>query len=209
MHSPPDTSREAVMEAPPSIRLRLARPADAPFLFGLRTDAALNEHLSTPPPSVDAQAQYLARYVEREVEGREFYFVIQNRKTGRDCGAVRLYDLQERSFCWGSWILDLSKPRLAALESALFVYDFGFGCLGYPASHFEVRLGNVRVVAFHERMGAARLREDDQDVHMSLSRSALQQRLQALLTLTSYTPVFLRPDDGGRNPPDQPPGADT
>jgi RimJ/RimL family protein N-acetyltransferase len=191
MNDSSQSSREAAMDAPTSIRLRLARPTDAPYLFKLRVDPALNEHLSPPPPSVDAQSSYLTKYLERERNGIEFYFVIQNRATGNDCGAVRIYDLQPRSFSWGSWILDAGKPRLAALESALFVYDFGFGHLGFPASHFEVRRGNDRVIAFHERLGARRLREDDKEVFLSLSRKDLQSRLPTLLSLTSYAPVFL------------------
>jgi len=192
------------MDAPTSIRMRLARPADAAYLFKLRVDPALNEHLSPPPPSVEAQSSYLTKYVERELEGVEFYFVIQNRATGNDCGAVRIYDLQSRSFSWGSWILDNGKPRRAALESALFVYDFGFGYLGYPASHFEVRRGNERVIAFHERLGARRLREDDKEVFLSLSREELRSRLPALLSLTTYAPVFLDKQSGA--PSSQPPG---
>lgn len=187
-------NRRALMDAPTSIRMRLARPADAAYLFKLRVDTTLNEHLSAAPPSIDAQSSYLTQYLERERKGVEFYFVIENRATGNDCGAVRIYDLQPRSFSWGSWILDAGKPRLAALESALFVYDFGFGHLDYGASHFEVRHSNDRVIAFHERLGARRLREDNEQVFMSLSRKDLRSRLPALLALTSYAPVFL---DGG------------
>lgn len=189
VHQP--TTREAVLNAPSSLRIRLARPEDAAYLFGLRVNSALNTHLSAPPASIQAQVTWLERYREREAEGREYYFVLQNRRTGRDCGVVRIYDMQPQSFSWGSWILDDNKPRLAAVESALFIYDFGLGLLDFPASHFEVRHGNERVIQFHERMGAQRIREDEESAYFSLSRSDLCRHLPPLLSLTSYKPVFL------------------
>lgn len=182
---------ETVMHAAPSVEMRLARPGDAAYLYSLRIDPALNQHLSAPPPNVEAQAEFLERYMEREAANREFYFVMKNRLTGADCGVVRIYDLREDSFCWGSWILDAGKPRLAALESALFVYDYGFGVLGYEASHFDVRKENTRVISFHERFGAQRQSANDIDVFFVLRRKNLEEKLSGLLALTNYSPVFL------------------
>ena len=48
------------------------------------------------------------------------------RKDGTRCGLVRLYDFDVESFTWGSWILDESKPRKAALESAVLSLAIGF-----------------------------------------------------------------------------------
>jgi RimJ/RimL family protein N-acetyltransferase len=182
---------QAVMNAAPSLQMRLARPEDAAYLYSLRINPALNQHLSAPPPSVNAEAEFLERYMEREAANREFYFVIKNRLTGADCGAVRIYDLREDSFCWGSWILDAGKPRLAALESALFIYDYAFGVLGYQASHFDVRKENTRVISFHERFGAQRQSANDIDVFFVLRRKNLEEKLRELLALTNYSPIFL------------------
>lgn len=182
----------AVMNAAPSLQMRLARPSDADYLYSLRIDPKLNQHLSPPPPSVDAQREFLERYMEREAANREFYFVMKNRATGADCGAVRIYDLRENSFCWGSWILDSGKPRLAAVESALFIYDFAFGVLGYQSSHFDVRKDNSRVISFHERFGAQKQGENDLDIFFVLPREKLEEKLSDLVSLTSYSPIFLR-----------------
>ncbi|WP_211238945.1 GNAT family N-acetyltransferase [Massilia alkalitolerans] len=182
---------QQVMSAPPSIEMRLARPTDAEYIYSLRIDPQFNQHLSAAPPSVEAQAKFLEGYVTREAQGLEYYFIVKNKLTGADCGTVRIYDLREDSFCWGSWILDSDKPRLAALESALFIYDFGFGVLGYPASHFDVRKENTRVIAFHERFGAQRVSEDDIDVFFKLRREDLGAKLGDLMATSSYSPVFL------------------
>ena len=35
------------------------------------------------------------------------------------------------------------------------MYEFGFGELGYKQAHFDVKKGNGRVIAFHQRFGAS------------------------------------------------------
>lgn len=191
MMQPNPKKLEALLNSPPTLQMRLARPTDAHYLYGLRINEQLNTHLSEAPRSEFAQTEYLERYVQREAVGLEYYFVIRNKKTGQDCGAVRIYDLQADSFCWGSWILDEHKTRTAAIESSIFVYEFGFGLLGFPSSHFDVRRKNEKVISFHERMGACRVREDELNVYFTLGRTSLEGRLGNLLKLASYRPTFL------------------
>jgi len=181
----------AVLNAAKSIEMRLARPDDAAYIYSLRINPAYNQHLSSAPPTVEAQAKFLEGYVEREQAGKEFYFIIKNKSTGKDCGTVRIYDLRDDSFCWGSWILDENKTRFAAIESALFIYDFGFGELKFGSSHFDVRKDNVKVISFHERFGAQRISENELDVFFTLSRSDLNTKLSDLLSITNYQPVYL------------------
>ena len=182
------------MKAPPTVRLRLARPEDAAFIFSLRIDEGLNKHLSNAPDSEVSQRAWLEHYCTREDAGNEFYFIIQNKATGQDCGTVRIYDLRADSFCWGSWILNDAKPRLAAVESMIFVYEFGFGLLKFPASHFDVRRGNDRVISFHEKTGAKRTSETEQDVFFSISRADFAVQLPRLVQATGYPLVMLSAD---------------
>jgi hypothetical protein len=191
-------SLSKVISAPPSIQLRLARPADADYIFSLRTDPSLNQHLSPAPLSSESQQRYLESYLVREENGQEYYFIIENKALARPCGTIRIYDIREDSFCWGSWILDSTKPRLAALESALFIYDFGMGLLRFPASHFDVRRDNVKVIAFHMRFGARVTSEDELNIYFRLDSEDLLRVLPQLLRLTAYRPVFLRAKSVGR-----------
>jgi len=196
MNDSPETSHtndlyQAVFTAAPTIEMRLARPSDADYIYSLRIDPAYNQHLSSAPPTVEAQAQFLEGYVKREQAGKEYYFIIKNKVTGMDCGTVRIYDLREDSFCWGSWILDSNKPRYAAIESALFIYDFGFGVLKFGSSHFDVRKDNVRVISFHERFGARRVDENEIDIFFNLNQADLAGKLNELLAITKYKPIYL------------------
>ncbi len=68
-------------------------------------------------------------------------------------------DAKGNSFCWGSWILKDGAPQSAAIESALMVYSYAIGHLGFCAAHFDVCKGNKNVWRFHERFGAERMGE--------------------------------------------------
>lgn len=146
-------------------RLRLAQPDDAAFIHGLRTNPALNRYLSPVTGGVEAQRHWLEQYKARESMRREFYYVIESLKTGQPCGTVRLYDINERSFTWGSWILDTSKPRKAALETAVLSFGIGFDWLGKESAQVEVREENGIALSFYKRFGMRELRRAEGIIH--------------------------------------------
>ncbi|MBI6978325.1 MULTISPECIES: GNAT family N-acetyltransferase [Pseudomonas] len=154
-----------------TVRLRLAESDDAAYIHSLRVNSALNEHLSAVTGDVEAQRAWLLSYKSREKAAQEYYFIIERSDTGQAIGTVRLYDFigNKESFCWGSWILDENKTRYAAIESAMLVYEFAFKELGFKSCHFDVRKENIKVIAFHEKMGAQRLRESELDFFFSMN----------------------------------------
>lgn len=147
------------------LRLANADLADAAYICALRADPALNRHLSPSTPEAAEQLNWLERYKTREQADEEYYFVIVC--DGADRGVVRMYDFRHidgrRSFCWGSWIIPPPRTPGLATFSALLIYEVGFEALGFDQSHFDVRLENRGVIAFHERAGARRVGQDDQD----------------------------------------------
>ncbi|MFC7704770.1 GNAT family N-acetyltransferase [Plastorhodobacter daqingensis] len=151
--------------------LRIVAPEDAAYIWGLRNDPRYNAHLSQSSGTVEDQRAWITRYKEREAAGSEYYFIIRRRDDDRRCGTVRIYDIREGHFTWGSWILDEAKPPRAALDTALLVYRFGFDRLGLDRAVFDVRRENTHTLAFHDRFGATRTGEDGQDVFFELPRS--------------------------------------
>lgn len=152
------------------LSLRLVQPEDAAYIHELRTDPAYNGHLSTVTGTVEDQRNWIEVYKTRETVGTEFYFVIERKDQVR-CGVVRLYDITDDQFTWGSWILDHNKPRKAALESAVLIYRYGFEVLGLSRSIFDVRRGNEKTLAFHRRLKATQIDEDDQNIYFVYSRA--------------------------------------
>lgn len=156
-----------------TVSLRAALPSDASFILRLRLDESRNKFVSPVQNNLAKQVEYLEGYKERERAGTEYYFIIENFEN-TPVGKVRLYDFKGDSFCWGSWMTTPEAPANAALESALLVYDFAFGSLGFTRSHFEVRKGNDKVIAFHKRFGAQQVDEDEIEVRFNFTKEAYQ-----------------------------------
>lgn len=157
-----------------SVVLRNASPIDAAFILALRTDAKVAQYLSKTSVALFDQIAWLERYATRSTEA---YFIVES-ATGDALGTVRLYDAQQDSFCWGSWIMSGSAPKAAAIESALLVYAYALGTLGFKKAHFQVHKENERVWAFHERFGAIRVREHGDEYHYTISNDAIEASMQ-------------------------------
>lgn len=152
----------------PNLILRLIRPQDAEYVYGLRMDPIYNQHLSQVAGNVEDQRRWIASYKKREADLQELYYVIE-RKDGTRCGLVRLYDIGRETFTWGSWILDGNKPFKAALESAVLIYVIGFELIGVPKAVFDVRRTNTHTISFHERFNAVRTHETDLDIYFEFT----------------------------------------
>lgn len=152
------------------LRLRPVQPADAAYIHGLRIDPTYNRHLSAVQGTVADQQAWIERYKAREALGQEIYYIIERLSDGQPCGTVRLYDIADGQFTWGSWILDEGKTPKAALESAVLVYDVGFSGLGCDLAVFDVRRDNERTLAFHHRFGARKTGADDLNIYFDYPR---------------------------------------
>ena len=82
-----------------------------------------------------------------------------------------MYDFRDDSFCLGSWLVKEDAPKTTAIESALQIYEFGFYTLGFKKSHFDVRKGNDKVIAFHQRFGAKIVDENEKEIFFNFEKS--------------------------------------
>ena len=153
-----------------NINLRTVEIEDAEFIFSMRQNQNKTKYLSTVTGTVESQKEWIENYKQREEDKKEFYFVIES-KDEEKLGLVRMYDFQDESFCWGSWLIKEDAPKTTAIESALQIYEFGFYNLGFEKSHFDVRKGNDKVIAFHKRFGAKIINEDELDYFFNFEKS--------------------------------------
>lgn len=156
--------------------MRLIQESDASFILSLRTDERYNQYLSTVKYDLNAQIEWIRKYKALESKGEQFYFIIETNES-KPCGTVRIYDLKEDSFCWGSWILSENKTKYAALESAYLVYKFGFEKLSFKKSHFDVRKGNKKVIDFHKKFGAVQVDEDDDNYYYEITKESVEKTI--------------------------------
>ncbi len=166
-----------------TINFRLITIDDAEFILSLRTNGNLNKHLSQTSSSVAQQKEWIRNYKEREKKGDEYYFIIFRNDNDEAVGTVRLYDFIEdkKSFCWGSWILNENKTKYAAMESAFLVYQIAFEKLGFERAHFDVRRENIKVIAFHQKMGAKIVAENDLDIFFEIEKEAVMNARSKLI----------------------------
>ncbi len=166
-----------------NINLRLVEISDAAFIVELRNSEKARI-LPKGATEISQQVEWLEKYKTREAAKTEFYFVIES-KSGEQLGLVRLYDFQEDSFCWGSWVIKDGAPLMTAIESALLVYELAFYDLGFAKSHFDVRRANPKVITFHEKFGAKRTGETELDFLFEITKESYKQvkiKFKALLS---------------------------
>lgn len=163
-----------------TIKLRNVKPDDAEFIVNLRTNEKKGRFISLTSQDISEQKQWIERYLSSQGQA---YFIIED-FTGHPYGTVRMYDQQENSFCWGSWVISGEAPSHFAIESALLIYQYALS-LGFERAHFDVRKGNFSVIKFHERFGAERTDETELDIHYSLSKEKI---LSALEKFKKYLP---------------------
>ena len=152
-----------------NINMRTVTTEDAEFIYNMRQNQNKIKYLSKVTGTVESQKEWIKNYKQREEEKKEFYFVIES-KDEEKLGLVRMYDFQDNSFCWGSWLIKEDAPKTTAIESALQIYEFGFYSLGFEKSHFDVRKGNDKVIAFHQRFGAKIIYEDEFDYFFNFTK---------------------------------------
>lgn len=153
-----------------NINMRTVKVEDAEFIFSMRQNESKTKFLSKVSGTVESQKKWILNYKQRENEKQEFYFVIES-KQGEKLGLVRMYDFQSYSFCWGSWLIKEEAPKTTAIESTLQIYEFGFYNLGFEKSHFDVRKGNDKVIAFHQRFGAIIVDENELDYFFNFEKT--------------------------------------
>ncbi len=152
------------------INLKTVESDDAEFIYELRRNEDKTKYLSKVSGTIESQKEWIINYKKREENNQEFYFVIES-KSEEKLGLVRMYDFQDDSFCWGSWLIKENSPKATAIESALQIYEFGFFKLGFKKSHFDVRKGNHKVIAFHKRFGAKKIDENELDYFFNFEKS--------------------------------------
>lgn len=161
---------------------------DAAFILALRTDHQKSRFISRTAPEIDKQIAWLEEYA---LKSDQAYFIIED-QFGESLGSIRLYDPQGDSVCWGSWILKHGAPQSAAIESALIVYAYAFGNLGFKHARFEVRKRNESVWQFNERLGAVRTAETEQDFHYRIAREAFFNGLRRYKKFLPDPPIVER-----------------
>lgn len=130
--------------------IRPVEVGDAKFMLRLRRDPALSQLIHPTSPRLEDQLAYLERYFQT---AGDCYFIVIRSATGRQEGAVALYDIDQAAGRaeWGRWIM--RQDSMGAPEAALLIYRGGFDVLGLNRIYCRTAVANANVVAFHTACG--------------------------------------------------------
>jgi len=156
-----------------SIILRSRTKDDANFVFEMRTNERKNTFLHKIQGNVEDQRIWLE---SSYADPYQIYFVICT-LNGDPVGLVRLYDQKGDSFCWGSWLIIEGARASTAIESALLLYKYALNDLGFKKSHFDVRIGNEKVISFHKKFGAIETGRNEQDIFFQISEEKIRKSI--------------------------------
>jgi RimJ/RimL family protein N-acetyltransferase len=160
-----------------NINLREVEVRDAEFILSLRLDPELNAHISATQNDLAKQREWIERYISLK---KDKYFIIQDKQSNA-VGTVRIYDMLDNCFCWGSWIVRPEARNYASLESAVLLYEYAFFDLGFNLSKFDVRKANHKALNFHIKFGATITSEDEQDFFMTFHKKDFIQNRNGYL----------------------------
>jgi RimJ/RimL family protein N-acetyltransferase len=132
--------------------LRPVAVADAEFILSLRLDPELSRFINETSPSVADQENWLRDYLQRV---GDYYFIIEELASRASVGTIAVYSLDaaKRRAEWGRWIIQ--PPHLAAVESALLIYQVAFDDLQLDEVYCRTLTENRSVVSFHSSCGLA------------------------------------------------------
>jgi len=160
-----------------NIDLRPIEISDAEFILSLRLDPALNQYLSSVENNIEKQREWL-QFCQQDPT--QHYFIIQN-KQQQPLGTIRIYDIKNNSFCWGSWIVIPEARSYASFESIILLYHYAFFELGFDHTNFDVRKENTKALNFYLRFGAVITHENDQDFFLTYTKEDFLDKYKSLL----------------------------
>jgi RimJ/RimL family protein N-acetyltransferase len=164
------------------VDLREIANSDAEFILSLRSDPELGKYLSVTDLSIEQQLNWIQQYHEKNVPHKqEWYFIVQN-KNSEPVGTIRIYDIQNDNFCWGSWIILPNARHYATLESIVLLYDYAFLTLGFNKTHFDARIANQKAVNFYLRFGAKIVKQDDLNYYFSFEKQDYMNQRESYLS---------------------------
>lgn len=132
---------------------RLVNEGDAVFIYRLRSDETLSKYIHDIHGGVQDQVEWIRKYKEREVKGKEYYFIFH--KDGSPVGLNRLYSFHDTTYTGGSWVMVPNSPMEVVLAVPLIIREIAFEELGmtfednYDATHVD----NKKVIKFNKMFG--------------------------------------------------------
>lgn len=130
-------------------KLRFVNEDDAPFIVELRTQDCTKGFLHDTSSDVQDQVNWIKKYKVREGKGEDYYFVVEHDKV--PLGLIRIYNIHERIFTLGSWVMAPDASLGAILASTILIREVAFDILELDTedAYDGVNVLNKKVLKFN------------------------------------------------------------
>ena len=132
---------------------RFVEENDADFIIKLRTQPHLARFINHTDDDVEKQKEWIRNYKEREKSGIDYYFIYNH--NGEPVGLNRLYNIDETSFTFGSWVFLPDVPFVCSAASAIIAREIAFDILGLKIENEVdgIHVNNKNVYKFSKMIG--------------------------------------------------------
>lgn len=165
------------------LRCRLVNEDDAEFILKLRTDPILSRFIHTTENDVTKQVDWIREYKEREVEGKDYYFIFSYCNT--PIGVIRVYAIDYDKGCGtiGSWLCAHQTSMEQVMATILIGREILFEELNLRYDYFDVRKKNKKVQRMHDMFGAKIINEDELNFYYVLNKEDFEKNKIEILDL--------------------------
>lgn len=163
------------------LNVRLVSESDAAFILELRTNERLSRHIHATRDDLSQQIQWIRDYKQRELEGKEYYFIYS--KNNHPIGVNRVSNIYDYFGLGGSWLCAPENDPLDSMKTPFIAHDICFEEIGLDYIVFDVRKANKQVWKFHESAGAVKLGESELDNYYYLYKENYYKKRNHFLRL--------------------------
>ena len=135
------------------LKARFVTENDADFIVKLRIQPHLARFISHTDNNVEKQKEWIRNYKERERQGKDYYFIYYYDE--KPVGLNRLYNIDDTSFTFGSWVFLPEAPFMCSAASAIIAREIAFDILGLKIEKEVdgVHVDNKNVYRFSKMLG--------------------------------------------------------
>ena len=133
-----------------TVQLRSLEEKDAEITFKMRNDSEKNKYLNSPPASVEAQKEYIAKQRQKP---DDYYFLIED-LDGNPIGMKGFSDYKPAKHTIESGRFMGFGNQIQNLEALLLSIDFAFDILGCERIIMTVIENNKNMYSIQQKIGA-------------------------------------------------------
>ena len=147
--------------------LRNSHLSDCKYILTLRTNPILSMHLNKVENNLDKSKNFILN--QRTSKNKLSLTIIDknNKRLGFFTGFTVFGD---NKFDPGGWIMPINVQANVKICSLVLAFEIGFNIFNIPKALLRVRKGNIKIIKFHQKMGATIIDSDENLEYLIMDR---------------------------------------